>query len=131
MQILFIGDSLVKGSVGMNWVKRIAIKNPDWSVENAGADGETLIKIKRRLDKKLDRHQYDVIFFEAGMNDLLIPAMADKGFLFRQAQKYLLAKDYHPLSEPAAFEKEFRQCIYDIKKKNDGYYHTLYHKLHE
>lgn len=117
MRILFIGDSLIRGSVGMNWVKRIAVKNPDWIVENAGADGETLIKIKQRLDKKLEREQYDVIFFEAGINDLLIPAMADKGFLFRQTQKYLLAKGYNPLSEPAVFEKEFFQCIYDIKKK--------------
>ena len=117
MKVLFIGDSLIRGSVGMNWVKRIAIKNPDWIVENAGEDGDTLIKIKQRLDKKLERNQYDVIFFEAGMNDLLIPAMADKGFLFRQARKYLLAKGHNPLSEPVAFEKEFRQCIYDIKKK--------------
>jgi lysophospholipase L1-like esterase len=117
MRVLFIGDSLVKGSVGMNWVKRIAVKNPDWTVENAGVNGETLTKIRQRLDKKLEHDQYDVIFFEAGMNDLLIPAMADKGFLFRQAQKYLLAKGYNPLAEQADFEKEFRQCIYDIKAK--------------
>ena len=120
MRILFIGDSLIRGSVGMNWVKRIAVKNPDWIIENAGADGDTLIKIKQRLDKKLDRNQYDVIFFEAGMNDLMIPAMRDKGFLFRQAQKYL-AKEYTPLSEPAAFEKEFRRCIGDIKIKTKAH----------
>ena len=28
-----------------------------------------------------------------------------------------MAKEYNHLSEPAAFEKEFRKCIYDIKKK--------------
>jgi len=117
MRILFIGDSLIKGSVGVNWVKRLSLKNPDWIVENAGVNGETLIKIKQRLDKKLGENNYDVIFFQAGINDLLIPAMRDKGFLFRQAQKYLLEKKYNPLSEPDAFEKTFRQVISDIKKK--------------
>jgi len=117
MKVLFIGDSLIRGSIGMNWVKRIAFKNPDWTVENAGVNGDTLIKIKQRLDKKLESSQYNVIFFEAGINDLLIPAMTNKGFLFRQAQKYLLTKGYNPLAEHADFEKEFRQCIYDIKAK--------------
>jgi lysophospholipase L1-like esterase len=117
MRILFIGDSLVKGSVGMNWVKRIATKNPDWEIDNAGVNGETLIKISQRLDKKLATNQYDVIFLQAGTNDLLIPVMNDKGFFFRQAQKYLTAKGYQPQTTPADFEKEFRQCISDIKNK--------------
>src|SRR5688572_25813852 len=118
MKILFIGDSLIKGTVGVNWVKRLAIKNPDWIVENEGVNRETLTKIKQRLDKKLKEcPDYDIIFFEAGINDLLIPAMADKGFLFRQAHKYLVAKKYDPLSEPGVFEKEFRQVINDIKSK--------------
>ena len=117
MKILFIGDGLIKGSVGVNWIKRLAVKNPEWSVENSGVNGETLVKIKHRLDKKLEESNYDVIFFEAGLNDLLIPAMAGKGFLFRQTQKYLLTKDYNPLNEPDAFEKTFRQAINDIKKQ--------------
>lgn len=118
MKILFIGDSLIKGSVGVNWVKRLAVKNPDWIVENAGVNGETLLKIKERLDKKLSEPgDYDIVFFEAGINDLLIPAMAGKGFLFRRTQKHLLAKKYNPLNEPHAFEKTFRQVISDIKSK--------------
>lgn len=120
MRILFIGDSLIRGSVGVNWVKRLAIKNKEWSVENAGVNGDTLIKIKQRLDKKIENNNYDVIFFQAGMNDLLVPALADKGFLFRQAQKYLLAKRYDPVNETAAFEKIFRQAISDIKKKTSA-----------
>ncbi len=118
MKILFIGDSLVKGSVGVNWVKRLAVKNPEWSVENAGVNGETLMKIKQRLDKKLDECDYDVIFFEAGINDLLIPAMTGK--LFFNRQKYLLAKRYNPLSEPNAFEETFRRAISAIKKKTSA-----------
>ena len=120
MEILFIGDNLVKGSVGVNWVKRLAVKNPEWSVENAGINGETLIKIKQRLDKKLAECDYDVIFFEAGINDLLIPAMTGKNFFYKQAQKYLLAKRCNPLSEPNVFEETFRRAISDIKSKTSA-----------
>ena len=95
-------------------------------MENAGVNGETLIKIKQRLDKKLESNSYDVIFLEAGMNDLLIPEMDKKGFFFRKTKQYLLAKGYDPLTEADAFEKEFRQVIYDIKKKTYCHYYTHY-----
>jgi len=121
MKILFIGDGLINGSVGVNWIKRLAIKNPGWTVENEGVNGETLIKVKQRLDKKLRvSPDYDIIFFGAGINDLLIPALAKKGFLFRQAQKYLLAKRSDPQNEPNAFERTFRQVIDDIKSKTNA-----------
>ena len=81
MRILFIGDSLVKGSVGVNWVKIFASKHKNWIVENAGKNGETLAMIHRRLMKKLDQAKYDVIFFEAGVNDILIPG-------FNQSKSY-------------------------------------------
>lgn len=117
MRILFIGDNLVKGSVGMNWVHRIAVKNPGWKIENAGVEGDSLIKIKQRLDEKLDTAEYDVIFFQAGTNDLLAPAMKEKAFFFRQLKKYFTPKGNQPQATPADFEKEFRKCINDIKKK--------------
>jgi lysophospholipase L1-like esterase len=121
MKILFIGDSLIKGSVGVNWVKRLAIKNPGWNVESEGVFGETLMKLKQRLDKKLRvSTDYDIIFFGAGINDLLIPALGKKGFLFRQAQKYLLAKRSDPQNELDAFEKTFRGVVSDIKSKTNA-----------
>lgn len=120
MKILFIGNSIVRGTIGVNWVKRLSIKNPGWQVENAGVNGETLIKIKQRLDKKLESSSYDVILLEAGMNDLLIPEMDKKGFFFRKAKQYLLAKGYNPLTEADVFEKEFRQVIDHIKKRTSA-----------
>ncbi|MGZ8539005.1 MAG: SGNH/GDSL hydrolase family protein [Chitinophagaceae bacterium] len=121
MKILFIGDSLIRGSVGVNWVKRLAIKNPGWNVESEGVNGDTLLKVKQRLDKKLRvSTDYDIIFFGAGINDLLIPVLSKKGFLFRQAQKYLLAQRSNPQNEPDAFETAFRQVIDDIKRKTNA-----------
>ncbi|WP_276502313.1 SGNH/GDSL hydrolase family protein [Terrimonas pollutisoli] len=120
MRILFIGDSLVKGSVGVNWVRIFASKHKNWIVENAGKNGETLAMIHRRLMKKLGRDRYDVIFFEAGVNDILIPGLLQKGYWFKKAGKYLLKKGANPHQDVADFEKQYRQCINDIERKTSA-----------
>lgn len=114
MKILFIGDSLVKGTIGVNWVKWLASKNPGWEVENAGMNGETLAQIKSRLEKKLEQSSYDMILFEAGLNDLLAPEMSTKGFLFRQKFTRIISEVY---DKPDAFEKAYRAAIESIKHK--------------
>lgn len=117
MRILFIGDSLVKGSVGVNWVKIFASKHKNWIVENAGTNGETLTLIHRRLMKMLDQEKYDVIFFEAGVNDVLTPGLLQKGYWFKKAAGYLLKKGGDPGHDVLDFEKQYRQCISDIQRK--------------
>lgn len=112
MKILFIGDSITRGTVGVNYVKRLARENPKWIVENAGVNGETLTKIGARLRAKLipDAH-YDVIVLQAGYNDILLPSFAQKGYLFRKAHDHLIKKEYKPLATAAEFEQAYRQII--------------------
>lgn len=119
MRILFIGDSLVKGSVGVNWVKIFASKHKNWVIENAGKN-DTLTMIHRRLMKKLDEKEYDIIFLCAGVNDILIPEFLQKGYWFRNAGKYLLKKGARPQQDVAAFGKHYRQCINDIQRKTNA-----------
>lgn len=118
MRILFIGDNLVKGSVGVNWVKIFASKHKNWRIENDGKNGDTLTMIHRRLMKKLDSEEYDVIFFEAGVNDIVIPWLLQKGYWFKKAAKYLLNKGANPRRDAADFEKQYRKCISDIQRKS-------------
>jgi lysophospholipase L1-like esterase len=120
MRILFIGDSIVKGSVGMDWVARIAEKNPNWHIENAGFNGDTLERVRVRLEKRLDQESYDIIFLQGGMNDLLIPTLDDRGYLFRKASRHLVAKGYAPHNDPAGFEKALLDCIETIRKKSSA-----------
>ncbi len=116
MNILFIGDSLIKGTVGVDWVKWLATKNPAWTIENAGENGATLSQIKLRLDKKLEKATYDIIFFEGGLHDLLLPALREKGFLFSLANR-LAGKSKILHENPADFESAYRAAIADIKNK--------------
>ena len=119
MKILFIGDSLVKGTVGVNWVKWLASKNPGWEIENAGKNGETLTQITARLKKKLGSDRYDMIFFEAGINDLLLPAFRSKSYFFRQAEKYTACRA-QACENAEVFEQTYREAVQTIKNSSQA-----------
>ena len=119
MKILFIGDSLVKGAVGVNWVKWLASKNPAWEVENAGKNGETLKQITIRLQQKLAQGKYDMVFFEAGINDLLLPTLKAKNYLFRQSEKYT-SKDAQLCDNAETFELTYREAVQTIKNTTNA-----------
>jgi lysophospholipase L1-like esterase len=112
MRILFIGDSIIRGSQGVNFLPFLAFKHPHWEIENAGVNGQTLTCIAERIKLKLVHNTpYDAIVLEAGYNDILLPYFRKKGFLFRQALKHLLKKQYNPLSSAEAFDLKFRETI--------------------
>lgn len=117
MKILFIGDSLVKGKKGVDWVKWLASKNPGWKVDNAGVEGETLTRITERALKKLEASAYDMVFFEAGLTDLLAPEIGKRNLLFRQK---FAGCDKETLDNPAAFEQAYRAAIDSIKQRTNG-----------
>ena len=73
MDILFIGDSLVEGSIGVNFLPLIKKEKPNLTLLNQGINGDTLPGISRRLLHILKReHRYASIVIEGGHNDLLM-----------------------------------------------------------
>jgi lysophospholipase L1-like esterase len=117
MRILFIGDSIIKGTTGVNWVKHLARKHPEWEVENEGINGDTLMKIRERLEKKLQiTTSYDVIVIGGGANDILIPSLEKRNFLFRKAYAHLVKKGYQPLTNPEDTGTVFHEMIHLIKQ---------------
>jgi len=112
MKILFIGNGIIRGTIGVDYISFLAFKYPHWQIENAGVNGDTLTKISQRLIKKLNTNAaYDAIVFEAGYNDIILPSFAHKGFLFRQTLKKLQEKGYNPLISPTDFENSYRAII--------------------
>ena len=118
MRILFIGDSIIRGTTGVNWVKHLARKHPEWTIENEGVNGDTLTKIKERLERKLKiSRSYDVIVLQGGVNDILIPSFKDRGVLFGNAHCHLLKKGYHPLKDGPDVETIFHEMISLIRRR--------------
>lgn len=119
MRILFVGDSIIKGSLGVNWVKQLAEDHPEWTIINAGKNGDTLFKVAERLEQVLiEDADYDVVVLLAGYNDILIPSLHKRGFFFRLAGEHLVKKGYAPLPDPCSFEKKLLETIDKTRAKS-------------
>jgi lysophospholipase L1-like esterase len=71
MKVLFIGDSIVEGSIGADFTGIIARERPHVMIDNHGIPGDTLPGICRRLLQQLAREPgYDCILLEGGHNDI-------------------------------------------------------------
>jgi len=112
MKILFIGDSIIAGKVGVNWIKKLSLKHPHWEIENAGVNGETISLVGERLITHLrESPRYALVIIQGGTNDLLIPALPSKGFLYLQAARHLVRKGFNPIVDARYFEKKLRLII--------------------
>ena len=79
-KILFIGDSITEGKIGVGYVEIIQQYFPEFQCKNYGRGGDTLSGIFRRLLKilKTNAKNYDIIVIEAGHNDLFLPYVKQK-----------------------------------------------------
>ena len=79
-KILFIGDSITEGKIGIGYVDIIQHYFPEFQCLNYGRGGDTISEIFTRLLKILKTHteNYDIIVIEAGHNDLFLPYVKKK-----------------------------------------------------
>ena len=74
-RILFIGDSITEGKIGVGYVDIIQYYFPKFQCKNFGRGGDTVSGVFTRLLKILKTHteKYDIIVIEAGHNDFFLP----------------------------------------------------------
>lgn len=73
MDILFIGDSIIEGSIGVNFLPIIERGKPQLNLLNHGLNGDTIPGIRMRLLQILSQgHEFASIIMEGGHNDLLM-----------------------------------------------------------
>lgn len=102
--------------MGVDWVSDIASASPEWEVVNSGVNGDTLVKIGRRLEMLLRTDaSFDHIVIHGGANDILIPHLSFKGTLFKKAQQQLLKKGYAPRRSLLEFELAYTNMIRVIR----------------
>jgi lysophospholipase L1-like esterase len=69
MKIAFLGDSLTWGGYGGNFVELIAAQMPEHEIINAGAAGDTVVNLLRRVEAVIDEHAPEAMFVMVGGND--------------------------------------------------------------
>jgi lysophospholipase L1-like esterase len=84
MKVLFIGDSLIEGIVGENFLEIVSKQLPQVSFINRGLGGDTIKNVINRLIRELEKHSYDCVFFAAGHNDILLPVIRKRSQLWER-----------------------------------------------
>ncbi|MBI1278707.1 MAG: hypothetical protein GC179_11325 [Anaerolineaceae bacterium] len=86
MKIAFLGNSLVEGSYGGNFVKEVAARLPQHSIINAGQNGNTILNLLARLDDLLEQEP-DIIFVFCGGNDAISYSQPDTRRYYERVMK--------------------------------------------
>ncbi len=121
MKILFIGDSIVKGKLGVSFVDMIAKRFPLAKITNLGVNGENLNIISKRLLLQLKKvNDYDYVVFEGGGGDVFLPHFLEKGKLFEFAHWVQTKKGMVPNTTKAAFYSAYKATIVEAKKLHKG-----------
>jgi lysophospholipase L1-like esterase len=85
MKIVFLGDSLIWGQYGGNFVAEIAARKPEHTLINAGQVGNTILNLLQRLDDVLALEP-DGIFIAVGGNDAISYSQPATRPYYRQVQ---------------------------------------------
>ncbi|QMU26916.1 SGNH/GDSL hydrolase family protein [Adhaeribacter radiodurans] len=121
MRILFIGDSITRGKLGVSYIQLIKKEFPAYELVNLGVDGDTFSNISRRLQTKIEQDsEFDYIVLQGGYNDIFLPYFREKSKLFQFALKQQLKKGLVPLETAPAFEAELRKIVKTVKQKFRG-----------
>lgn len=121
MNLLFIGDSIVRGTHGVSFVDKIANRFPTYKITNLGRNGANHNLISSRLiDHLTNNANYDYIFLEGGGGDAWMPSFKEKGKLFAFAHRVQLKKGNRPEPDATAFYKALKTTINAVKKIYTG-----------
>ena len=72
MDIIFLGDSLTAGTLGVSYFNILKEKLPQHNLVNFGKGGDTVISLLRRIKKMDISQKYDIAFLWIGVNDVLV-----------------------------------------------------------
>jgi lysophospholipase L1-like esterase len=71
MKIVFLGDSLTEGTIGVSYFDIIKNNIPQHNLLNYGRNGEPVVGLYNRM-KKIDYNNADIAFIWIGTNDIFV-----------------------------------------------------------
>ena len=109
--LLFIGDSITEGIVGVNFVDLISDQYSKFEISNMGLGGDTLMGVSNRLYKAFEEKHYDLVVFSAGHNDIVLPYMKQRGPQKRKFVENILNSGIEITQTLDAFRYKFEEII--------------------
>jgi lysophospholipase L1-like esterase len=109
VKIAFLGNSLVEGSYGGNFVAQVAALLPQHTIINAGQNGNTILNLLARLDDLLAQEP-EIIFVFCGGNDAISFSQPETRRYYERVMKVL-----DGMVTPDQFRRYFRDLLTRIQ----------------
>jgi lysophospholipase L1-like esterase len=87
MRILFFGDSLTQGTIGVSYVDKLARALPQHRLINKGINGDTSLNLYRRVQDDVIALRPDLVFVMVGINDALSTIEASSRLYYRYTKR--------------------------------------------
>lgn len=118
-KILLIGDSIIEGKLGVNFVEQLEKEFEEYTFINAGIGGDTVLGVTNRIQGLLNEEAIDYVIVAIGHNDLILPSFLTRGFMYRMAFRQIIKRGSIPSRNFKEFIATYKQLI-DILKVNMG-----------
>lgn len=126
MKTVFAGDSITEGITGDSYLKLVQKRCPRIKAVNLGLGGDTLLGITGRLKKYLKKHDdVELLFLQAGHNDIILPSFMDQGASFRTFSLLLEKRGSVPVAESSRFGECFARQLQEIRSLYRGKFWVL------
>jgi lysophospholipase L1-like esterase len=106
MKIIFFGDSLTQGTVGVGYVDKVALALRGHHFINQGVNGDTSLNLYRRIDQDVIAERPDGVFVMIGINDA-VSSLASGSKLYFRFVKGVRAGQLSPI----AFRENMRALL--------------------
>lgn len=115
-RILFTGDSITRGRLGVGYLRLLGKRFPGYELVNLGRDGDTLLGIKARtLAHLAGSHSYDLLVIVAGHNDVILPAFEQRSFVHRAVARQTARRGSVPAPDYESFLSTYRAFVEAIR----------------
>jgi lysophospholipase L1-like esterase len=116
-RILFTGDSITAGELGVGYLPLLAERFPECELVNLGQGGDTVSGIRTRTLAHLrENGDYDLVVIAAGHNDIILPEFERKSPIHRSIARSLARSGSVPASDYDSFLDTYRGFIDAIRQ---------------
>lgn len=114
--VLIVGDSITAGIPGARYTTVLRRALPDYRFLISGRPNDTLVGASRRTKSILAKVSPDLVVFEIGANDILLPYLASRGGVWRMAVRLLEKGGSIPATNAQEFRRLYTRVIEQVRR---------------
>ncbi len=120
-RILFAGDSITRGKLGIGYVPLLGKRFPDCELINLGQDGDTVFGIKNRTCMHLAGSEtYNVVVIAAGHNDVILDTFKHQSYVYKSIARQMERRGSIPAPDYDGFLSTYRSFLDELRATTEA-----------